>query len=104
MLIMYNVVFGYLWPCMTICLVVFSYIVTLLLSKTPIQLVSQRVPIDMRGFCRPGQMCALRFLSGRLCCGSNYTCVDVMISPFGILIGIGLFAVCLFVHGVVVVM
>ena len=49
-------------------------------------------------------MCNLRALSGRLCCGSNPMWDDVMISPFGILIGIGLFAVCLFVHGVVGVM
>ena len=49
-------------------------------------------------------MCALRALSVRLCCGSNAMWVDVMISPFGILIGIGLFAVYFFVHGVVDVM
>ena len=58
----------------------------------------------MRFFCSPGKMCDLRALSGRLCCGSNATWVDVMISPFGILIGIALFAVCLSVHGVVGVM
>ena len=104
MLIMYNVVFGFLWPCMTICLVFLSYIVTLFSSKTAIQLLLQRVPIDVRGFFRPGKMCALRDLSSRLCCGSTATWVDVMFSPFGILIGIGLFAVCLLVHGVVDVM
>ena len=49
-------------------------------------------------------MCALRALSGRLCCGSNSMWDDVMISPFGILIGISWVAVCLFVHGVVGVM
>ena len=49
-------------------------------------------------------MCALHAFSGRLCCGSNAMWVDVMISPFGILIGIGSFAVCLSVHGVVGVM
>ena len=49
-------------------------------------------------------MCALRALSVRLCCGSNAMWVDVMISPFGILIGIGLFAIRLSTHGVVVVM
>ena len=49
-------------------------------------------------------MCALRALSGRLCRGSNDMWVDVMISPFGISIGIGLFAVYLSVHGVVGVM
>ena len=49
-------------------------------------------------------MCALRALSGRLCCGSNAMWVDVMISPFGILIGIGFFSVCLFVHVVIGVM
>ena len=47
-------------------------------------------------------MCALRDLSRRLCCGSNYMWVDVMISSFGILIGIRLFAICLSMHGVVV--
>ena len=52
----------------------------------------------------PGKMCVLRALSGRLCCGSNAMRVDVMISPFGILICIGLFDVCLSVHGVVGVM
>ena len=46
-------------------------------------------------------MCAWRALSGRLCCGSSVMWDDVMISPFGILIGIGWVAVCLFVHGVV---
>ena len=46
-------------------------------------------------------MCALRALSGGLCCGSNSMWDDVMISPFGILIGIGWVAVCLFVHGIV---
>ena len=101
MLIMYNVFLGYLWPCMTICLVVLSYIVTLFSSKTAIQLLLQRVPIDVRGFFRPGKMCALRALYSRLCCGSNATWVDVMISPFGILIGIGFFSICLSVHGVV---
>ena len=46
-------------------------------------------------------MCALRALSSRLCCGGNVIWVDVMISPFGILFGIGLFAIYLSVHGVV---
>ena len=46
-------------------------------------------------------MCTLLAFSGRLCCGSNAMWVDVMISPFGILIGIGLFEFCLSVHGVV---
>ena len=101
MLIMYKVVFGSPWPCMTICLVDLSKIVTLFSSKTAIQLLSQRVPIDTRGFCRPGHMCAWRALSGRLCCGSSAMWDDVVISPFGILIGIGWVAVCLFVHGVV---
>ena len=49
-------------------------------------------------------MFALRDFSGRLFLGSNAIWDDVMISPFGILIGIGLFAVCLSVHGVVGVM
>ena len=49
-------------------------------------------------------MCALRALSGRLCYGSNNMWVDVMISPFGILICIGLFDICLSVNGVVSVM
>ena len=49
-------------------------------------------------------MYALRALSGRLCCGINAMWVDVMISPFGILIGIGFFAIFLSTHGVVVVM
>ena len=49
-------------------------------------------------------MCDLRALYGRLCCGSNSMWVDVMIFPFGILIGIGLFAIRLSTHGVVVVM
>ena len=44
-------------------------------------------------------MCALRALSGMFYCGSNAVWVGVMISPFGILIGIGLFAICLSVHG-----
>ena len=104
MLIMYKVVCGSLWPCMTICLVDLSYIVTLFSLKTAIQLLSQRVPIDMRGFCRPGNMCAWCALCGSLCCWSNAMWDDVMISPFGILIGIGWVAVCLFVHGVVGVM
>ena len=104
MLIMYNVVFGYLWPYMTICLVVLSYIVTLFSSKNAIQLLSHSVPIDMRGFCRPGNMCALSALSGRLCWGGSAMWDNVMISPFGILIGIGWVDVCLLVHGVVGVM
>ena len=104
MLIVYNVVFGSLWPCMTICLVVFSYIVTLFSSKTVIQLLSHSVPIDMRGFCRPGNMCALCALSGRLCWGISATWDDLMIYPFGILIGIGWVPVCLLVHSVVGVM
>ena len=58
----------------------------------------------MRGLCRPGNMCAWRALSGRLCWGSSAMWDDVMISPFGILIGIGWVAVCLFVHGVAGVM
>ena len=49
-------------------------------------------------------MSVLRALSGRLCCGSNAMWVDVIISPFGILIGIGLFAICLYVHDVFGVM
>ena len=49
-------------------------------------------------------MCALRTLSGRLRFGSNAMLFNVMISPFGILIGIGFFSVCLSVHGVVGVM
>ena len=49
-------------------------------------------------------MCALRALSGRLCCGSNSMWVNVMISPFGIVIGIDFFAILLSTHGVVVVM
>ena len=49
-------------------------------------------------------MCALRAFYGRLCCGINDMWFDVMISTFGILIGIGLFAICLSTHGVVVVM
>ena len=77
---------------------------TLFSSKTTIQLLSHSVPIDMRGFCRPGNMCAWRALSGRLCCGSSAMWDYVMISQFGILIGIGWVAVCLFVHGVVGVM
>ena len=94
MLIKYNVVFGSLWPCMTICLIVFPYIVTPFLSKTAIQLLSHSVPIDVRGFCRPGNMCALRALSGRLCWGGSAMWDNVMISPFYILIGIGWVAVC----------
>ena len=74
---------------------------TIFSSKTAIQLLSQRVPIDMRGFFRPVNMCAWRALSGRLCCGSSAIWDDVMISPFSILIGIGWVAVCLFVHGFV---
>ena len=89
---------------MTICLVILSYIVTLFSSKTAIQLLSQSVPIDMRGFCSPGNMCAWRAFSGRLCWRSSAMWDDVMISPFGILLGIGSVAVCLFVHGVVGVM
>ena len=104
MLIMYKVVFGSLWPCMTICLVNLSQIVTLFSSKTVIQLLSQRVPIDLRGFCRPGNLCAWRALSGRLCWGSSAMWDDVMISPFGILIGIGWVAVRLLLHGVGVLM
>ena len=104
MLIVYNLVLGSLCPCMTICLVVLSYIVTRFSSKTAIQLLSQRVPIYMRGYFTPGKVCDLFALSGRLCCGSNATWVDVMISPFGILIGIVFFDVCLSVHGVVGVM
>ena len=77
---------------------------TLFSSKTAIQLFSQRVPIDMRVFCRPGNMCAWRALSGRLCWGSSAMWDNVMISLFGILIGIGWVAVCLFVHVVVGVM
>ena len=46
-------------------------------------------------------MCDLRALSGRLCCGSNAMWVDVMISPFSSLVGIGLFSIFLSVHGVV---
>ena len=58
MLIMYKVVFGSLWPCMTICLVNLSLIVTLFSSKIAIQLLSQSVPIDMRDF--PGlEICVL---------------------------------------------
>ena len=49
-------------------------------------------------------MCALRALSGMFYCGSNAMWVGVMISPFGILIGIGLFDICLSMHGVAVVM
>ena len=104
MLIMYEVVFGSLWPCMNICLVNFSQIVTLFSLKTAIQLLSQSVWIDMRGFCRPRNMCAWRALSGKLCWGSSAMWDDVMISQFGILIGIGWVAVCLFVHDVVGVM
>ena len=63
-------------------------------------LFHKRVTIDMRGFCRPGNMCAWRALSGRLCWGSSVMWDDVMISPFGILVGIDWVAVCLFVHGV----
>ena len=103
MFIMYNVVIGYLWPCMTIFLVFWSYIVTLFASKTAIQLLSQRVPMDMSGFYRPGKMCVSRALSVRLCFGSNAMWVNVMISPFGILIGIGLFAIRLSMNCVVVV-
>ena len=53
-------------------------------------------------FCMPGKICALRALSGRLCCGSKAMWVDLMISPFKILIGIGLFAIRLSTHGVFV--
>ena len=104
MLIMYKVVFGSLWPCVTICLVNLSYIVTFFSSKTEIQLLSQSVPIDVRGFCRPGNMCAWRDFSGRLCWGSSAMRYDLIIYPFGILIGIGWVSVCLFMHGVVGVM
>ena len=99
MFIMYNVVIGSLWTCVIIFRVVWSYIVTLYVSKTAMQLLSQRVPMDMIGFCRPGKMCALRALSCRLCCGSNSMWVDLMISPFVILIGIGSFAIRFSKHG-----
>ena len=49
-------------------------------------------------------MFAFRNFSGRLFLGSNAMWDDVMISPFGILVGIGLVAICLFVHGIVGVM
>ena len=49
-------------------------------------------------------MCAWCALSGRLCCGSSAMWDNVMISPFGILIGLGWVSVCLFVHVVVGVM
>ena len=70
-------------------------------SKTAIHLLSQSVPIDIRGFCRPGNMCAWGAFSGRLCWGSSAMWDDVMISPLSILIDIGWVAVCLFMHGVV---
>ena len=41
--------------------------------------------------------------SGRFCWGNNAKCVDQMMSPFGILIGIGFFVTVLFTHGVVAV-
>ena len=104
MFIMCNEVIGYLWPCMIIFRVVFLYFVTLSASNTTMSLLSHRLPIDMSDFCRPGKMCALCELSGRLCCGSNAMWVDLMISPFGILIGIGFFAIHLSMHGVFVVM
>ena len=73
-------------------------------TKTAIQFFSHSVPIDMRGLCRPGNMCAWRDLSGRLYWGSSAMWDDVMISTFGILIGIVWVAVFLFMHGVVGVM
>ena len=87
-----------------ICLFYLSWIVTLFSSKTAIQLLSHSVPIYMRGFFRPVNMCALCALSGRFCWGGSAMWDDVMISQFGILIGIVWVAVCLFVHGVVGVM
>ena len=60
--------------------------------------------MDMSGFWTPGEMCDLRALSGMLCCVSNAMLFNVMISPLGILIGIGLFAIRLSTHGVVVEM
>ena len=73
-------------------------------EESLIQLLSQSMSIDMRGFCRPGNMCAWLTLSGKLCWGISAMWDDMMISPFYILIGIGWVAVCLFVHGVVGVM
>ena len=73
MLIMYKGLFGSLWPYMTICLVHLSYIVTLFSSKTAIQLLSQSVPIDMRGFAGL-EMCVLGVSCLEGCVGGVVGC------------------------------
>ena len=50
--------------------------------------------MDMRGLVSWGKMCAFLAGSERFCCGKSAICVEEIISPFGILIGIELYVFC----------
>ena len=56
--------------------------------------------MDMRGLVSLGKMCAFLAGSGRFCCGKSAMSVEEIMSPFGILIGIGLYVFCTLTQGV----
>ena len=78
--------------------------VTCLVSKTVMQLLSQIVPIEMSGLVRCGKMWACLAASDRFVCGRIMIWVEEMMSPLGKMIGMGWFALVLFSHGAPVVM
>ena len=74
--------------------------VTWLVSKTVMQLLSQIVPIEMSGLVRCGKMWARLDSSGIFVCDRSVIWVEEMMSPLGKVMGMGWYALGFFTHGV----
>ena len=104
MFIMYDIVTGSRWPVITVWWVIFSYMVTWLVSKNVIKLLLQSVQIDMSGLVRFRKMWACLAASGRFLCGRSAIWVEDTMYPLGKVMGMGWFSLVLLTHGVSVVM
>ena len=62
------------------------------------------MPMDMRGLVSLGKMGAFLAGSGRFCYGKSSICVEEIMSPFGILFGIGLYVFSTLTQGISTVM
>ena len=74
------------------------------MSKTVMQLFSQRFPIEMNGLVRCGKLLAYVTAPGRFVCVRSAIWVEEMISQVCKVMGMGWYALVLLIHGVLAVM